>query len=199
KYLGRGSYGTVDAVTRTFAIGEHRYARKTFIFPRKPKQRELNRILQEIEIARNLQHIHIVRLVETYQAEHTYAMIMQPVADGNLESYLSDLDDDDEHMDNGRRAHVSQWFGCLINALAFLHARRIVHGDIKPQNILTVQGNILLTDFGLSREFQEQTISETTEKRGTPRYRSSEEEDGRRAGRRSDVFSLGAVFLEMLT
>ncbi|KAF2788889.1 kinase-like protein [Melanomma pulvis-pyrius CBS 109.77] len=197
--LGFGSHGTVDAVERASDNpGDKLYARKVFFLPKIPRPRELDEILEEIKIARNLQHVHIVRLVETYQCEHTYAMIMEPVADGNLQQYLMNLDNESEHMDSGCRAHLSQWFGCLAKALAFLHARGILHRDIKPQNILTLHENVLLTDFGLSKE-QEQTLSATTETRGTPTYRSPEQEKWRRPGRRSDIFSLGAVFLEMLT
>jgi serine/threonine protein kinase len=104
--LGFGSYGTVDAVKRSSDSQEAKlYARKVFFLTRAAN---LDKILQEIKIARNLKHEHIVRLVETYQCKLTYAMIMEPVADGNLEYYLSSLDDTSEHVYGEHRTHLSR-------------------------------------------------------------------------------------------
>ena len=199
-YIDKGGQGVVDTVERASEPpGGKLYARKHFVLSKTPTPMELDMVLQEINIAKGLQRDHIVRLVETYQYKSTYAIIMDPVAEANFGLYLSSLDDTPKDMDNGHREQLSRSFRCLANVIAFLHEKKIHHRDIKPQNILILKGNILLTDFGISREFQEKTNSGPTETLETKTYRSPELESGRRPGRREDIFSLGAVFLEMLT
>jgi tRNA A-37 threonylcarbamoyl transferase component Bud32 len=199
-YIGHGSQGTVDTVERSSEPpGGKLYARKQFMLSRTPKPMKLDPVLQEIRIASNLQHKHVARLIETYQCKNIYAMIMEPVAEGNFGVFLSDLDDTPENNNNGLREQLSLWFGCLANAIGYLHKNKVYHGDINPQNILTMKGNVLFTGFGISKEFQEKTITWPTETLGTKTYRSPELESGHRPGRREDMFSLGAVFLEMLT
>ena len=199
-YISHGGQGKVDTVERSSEpSGSKLYARKQFMLSRTPKPMELGSVLQMTKIASNLQQKHVARLIETYQCKNIYAMIMEPAADGNLGNFLSDLDDTPENHDNGLREQLSLWIRCLASAIGYLHKKKVHHGNIKPQNILTMKGNILLTDFGISKEFQEKTITGPTETLGTKTYRSPELESGHRSGRRGDMFSLGAVFLEMLT
>jgi serine/threonine protein kinase len=191
--IGHGAQGSVDSVKRDGKL----FARKTFVLSRTPKPQELERVIQETSITTRLIHEHIVRLVETYQHRNKYAIIMEPVAEGNLATYLADLDDVPLGQDQGQRERIVPWFHCLTNAIAYLHDKRILHRDIKPRNILTLRNNVLLTDFGISDEFQEATMSASSVVFGTRTYRSPEQDSGRRSGTRTDIFSLGAVFLEM--
>ena len=142
---------------------------------------------------KSVNHLHAVRLVETYLCGREYGMIMVPAADRNLAEYLEDtasisLPD----------PYIPQWFGCLVSGLAYLHERNIIHHDIKPHNILCHGGNILFADFGISRTFEGDTLTISTNPSGTTRYWAPEVGKGQRAGRRSDVFSLGTIFLEMI-
>ncbi|KAF2448405.1 kinase-like protein [Karstenula rhodostoma CBS 690.94] len=193
--IGHGGQASVDSVKR----GSKVYARKLYMLSRIPRPIELERIHEEVEIANGLVHQHVVRLIETYQLKNMYAIIMEPVAEGNLATYLSELDEVPVGADAGRRECLAQWFYCLANALSYLHKSRIRHRDVKPQNILTLEGHVYFTDFGISETFQEATISGSTEVIGTRTYRSPERESRKRSGRREDIYSLGAVFLEMLS
>jgi eukaryotic-like serine/threonine-protein kinase len=90
-----------------------------------------------------------------------------------------------------------EWAGHVATALAVAHRRSVIHGDIKPANILiTNENRVKLTDFGMARLASHQTDSAV---RGTPAYWCPEQILGRAQDARSDLFSLGVVLHEMLT
>jgi serine/threonine protein kinase len=96
---------------------------------------------------------------------------------------------------------IRQGFGCLASGLAFMHRKRIRHKDVKPQNILVHQGKFIYTDFGYSFDSNGLTRS-TTE--GMPdyltrRYSAPEVLQHGERNSKSDVYSLGCVFLDMLS
>jgi serine/threonine protein kinase len=87
----------------------------------------------------------------------------------------------------------------LASALAFIHKQTIRHKDIKPQNILIHRGEAMYTDFGLSYDFGDTGRSTTT---GVPqgltrRYCAPEVAEWGNRNSKSDVFSLGCVFIEI--
>lgn len=203
--LGQGAFGAVDEVELLDHITTQRkqsYARKIFLlpFPALEQKRRLATIRNEVDIIRRVQHIHMIKLVETYIFGREFAIIFEPVAEGTLEDLLEP--DNHEQWPSIRvklQKHVPQWFGCLVSGLSYLHTNKIRHRDIKPSNILILSGNVLLTDFGISLDSPEETHSTYTNAWGTKQYRAPEVVVGKRFGRRADVFALGAVFLEMLT
>jgi len=90
-----------------------------------------------------------------------------------------------------------EWAAHVAAALAVAHRRFVIHGDIKPANILiTNENRVKLTDFGMARLSSHQTDSAV---RGTPAYWCPEQILGRAQDARSDLFSLGVVLHEMLT
>ena len=90
-----------------------------------------------------------------------------------------------------------EWAAHVANALAVAHRRAVIHGDIKPANIIiTNENRVKLTDFGMARLASHQTDSNV---RGTPAYWCPEQILGRAQDERSDLFSLGVVLYEMLT
>ncbi|KAH7349198.1 kinase-like domain-containing protein, partial [Pyrenochaeta sp. MPI-SDFR-AT-0127] len=176
------------------------YARKTIWISPRNSVGKLVTIQNEVEVAKQANHPLLVRLVATYVCGKEFAMIMEPVAEQNLGEYLEGVDG--KCLDAvGRRLRdrLPPWFGCLVSATNYLHLKNIRHRDIKPKNILILGKNVLLTDFGISKELSEETLSISTETRGSPRYRAPEVDKLRRFGLKADIFSLGTVFLEMIT
>lgn len=122
---------------------------------------------------------------------------MLPVADFDLRVFL-----DEKCVGAGfpreNMRMIDPWFGCLVSALAYAHAEKVKHEDIKPNNILIKGNKVFLTDFGTAMDFSQlerSTVSDYYEQ-GTPIYWAPEP---RAWGRPADVFALGCVFSEMLT
>lgn len=87
----------------------------------------------------------------------------------------------------------------ICNGLSFAHSKGIVHRDLKPGNIHILQGNqVKVMDFGLAR-LASSEMTRTGLVMGTPDYMSPEQVQAQKVDARSDVFSLGAVFYELLT
>jgi serine/threonine protein kinase len=94
--------------------------------------------LREVYHLQNLRHAHIVQLVGSYLQGRNFAILMYPVADCHLGTFMedtSDLDENDER--NGlRKAFLAKFIGCLTSAMAYIHSQTTKHMNIKPQNIL---------------------------------------------------------------
>ncbi len=88
----------------------------------------------------------------------------------------------------------------VARGLAAAHANEVVHRDIKPSNILiTSQGVVKIVDFGLAAMVDAEQLTVAGTSMGTPAYMSPEQALGKPVDRRSDIWSLGVVLLEMLT
>ena len=84
--------------------------------------------------------------------------------------------------------------------LAAAHARRLVHRDVKPQNVLIdSEGRAKVTDFGIARELEQDGLTKTGRVLGTTDYVSPEQAMGQQVDARSDIYSLGILLYEMLT
>jgi tRNA A-37 threonylcarbamoyl transferase component Bud32 len=88
----------------------------------------------------------------------------------------------------------------IARGLSIAHARNLVHRDIKPQNVLIDdEGRAKLTDFGISRQLEQDGMTATGRVLGTTDYVAPEQAMGRPVDPRSDIYSLGVVLYEMLT
>lgn len=121
---------------------------------------------------------------------------MHPVAECNLKRYYSlALEDRD------KRSILQGFFGCLAGTLDYLHGQKVVHQDIKPENILVKDNShVLVTDFGIARSWEGLTRATITADPGrTWDYAAPEVARGGPKNETADVWSLGCVFLEMCT
>lgn len=88
----------------------------------------------------------------------------------------------------------------ICKALEAAHTKGIVHRDIKPENVmLTNKGQIILMDFGIAKDLQEHSLTQTGTFMGSPSYMSIEQIKGLNIDHRTDIYSLGVVFYELIT
>ena len=97
--------------------------------------------------------------------------------------------------------HVARWTADAADALHYAHGQGIIHRDIKPSNlILSIDGRILIADFGLAKSIDEESVTITGSLVGTVRYLSPEQAMAKRipVDHRTDIYSLGATMYELL-
>lgn len=118
---------------------------------------------------------------------------MAPVADHDLRTFY-------QFVPPEKTPLLRTFFGCLAGALDYLHEAKIRHRDIKPQNILVKGAHVYLTDFGISLDWENLSRSTTTENTAkTPIYCAPEVARCEKRNTSADIWSLGCVFVEMLT
>jgi serine/threonine protein kinase len=156
-----------------------------------------SRFLREAETAAQLNHPNIVPIYTVGEDDKVVYFIMAYVQGDNLAKVLSTQGPMD--WDEARRILRD-----VADALAYAHARKVVHRDIKPDNILIdgETGRVWVTDFGIARAVTETAGSRLTATGmalGTPAYMSPEQAAGdRELDGRSDIYSLGIVGYQML-
>lgn len=158
----------------------------------------VNRFLAEARTAGMLSHSHIVTIYDVGEADGVPYIAMEHLQGRPLDEIL---------RDEGRLTveRVLTLGGQVADALAYAHARGVVHRDVKPSNILICDHGrtAKLLDFGIARidarDEQDARRTQAGQVMGTPRYMSPEQAMGLPVDARSDLFSLGAVLYEMVT
>jgi serine/threonine protein kinase len=194
-HLGEGAFGTVDKVMSNLSC--KLYARKRIHRGRffQQTRKSMKDFEAELGVLKRVRHVHIVELMGSYTDPRYVALIISPVADGDLAIFLS------QHpKSSAQQQYLRTFFGCLSSALAYLHEVNIRHKDIKPRNILIKGETVLLTDFGLARDWTgTQSTTAGTVGGCTPKYCAPEVAHDEPRSSSSDTWSLGCVFFEMLT
>jgi len=153
----------------------------------------VERFRREIDALTRLKNPHVVEL---YESGH----------EGDLYYYAMEYVCGDTITDRLYRDKRIPWREVIdialqvCSALKAAHDAGVIHRDLKPSNlILTSDGTVKLTDFGIAQLFAASQLTATGGIVGTPEYMSPEQAEGRRATKKSDLYSLGALMYVMLT
>jgi serine/threonine protein kinase len=223
RILGHGQSAIVDCV-RCRRI---QLARKTIYCSRSLKKTQA---ILEVEHLHKLQHSHVVRVVGTYTIDRRLAILLYPVARWSLGEFMEEVSQRSRVLRITSGVDVwdcpstqawlgtdalTTFFGCISNAVAFIHQQNIRHMDFKPGNFLVRPTQrhygshlplfasaykVYVADFGIAKAYKSAADSETESRipSYTRRYAAPEIVDQERRGFSSDIFSVGCIFVEML-
>lgn len=153
----------------------------------------VERFRREARSAASLSHPNVVNIYDVGQDDGIDYIVMEYISGANLKNII-------------RReapftiSRALDYTKQIAEALNHAHQRNIIHRDIKPHNILvTEDGQIKVTDFGIARAISESSFTQTGIVVGSVQYASPEQVKGGLVGPASDLYSLGCVLYEMLS
>ncbi len=156
------------------------------------KQDRIQRFMREARAVGSLTHPNIMTVFEVGEEAGRYFIAMEYLDGKTLRNELDTLG----FLPQDRAVEI---INNVLNGLEYAHGRGVIHRDIKPDNIqLLSDGRVKITDFGIARLTFEPNITMDGQVFGTPSYMSPEQVVGKDIDARSDVFSAGVVFYEML-
>jgi serine/threonine-protein kinase len=188
-----GSSG-MSRIYRARSVRGDRVAALKLILDMEPGGAALERFRKEAETIARLLHPNIVQVYEVGQQESQVFQALEYCAGGTLADKL-------------RRGPLSpkeaaETVETLAQAMHAVHQHGILHRDLKPSNVLlTVEGQLKITDFGLANTFVEAALTQTGTIVGTPAYMAPEMASGKHhlTGPGTDIYSLGVILYECLT
>jgi len=186
EHIGEGSFGKVYKARRKntgFTVA------MKFITKHGKSEKDLKNLRQEIGILRKLNHENIILMFDAFETDREFCVVTE-YAQGELFDILQD----DQRLPESTVQQIAKQ---LVKALHYLHSNRIIHRDMKPQNVLIgSNGRIKLCDFGFARAMSSNTIVLTSIK-GTPLYMSPELVKELPYDGSSDLWSLGVILYEL--
>ncbi|XP_063090845.1 serine/threonine-protein kinase Nek1 isoform X15 [Cavia porcellus] len=189
--IGQGSFGKAILVKST-EDGRQYVIKEINISRMSSKEREESR--REVAVLANMKHPNIVQYKESFEENGSLYIVMDYCEGGDLFKRINAqkgiLFQEDQILD---------WFVQICLALKHVHDRKILHRDIKSQNIfLTKDGTVQLGDFGIARVLNS-TVELARTCIGTPYYLSPEICENKPYNNKSDIWALGCVLYEMCT
>ncbi|KAL0123337.1 hypothetical protein PUN28_005699 [Cardiocondyla obscurior] len=183
KTIGKGNFAIVKMATHV--VTKSKVAIK-IIDKTKLNEENLAKIFREVHIMKRLRHPHIIRLYQVMETEKMIYLVTEYAPGGEIFDHL---------VRNGRmpEPEARRIFRQIVLAVHYLHQQRVVHRDLKAENLLLdADNNIKLADFGFSNEYTPGVPLSTW--CGSPPYAAPEIFEGRHYdGPRADVWSLGVV------
>lgn len=189
KVVGQGAFGKVYQVRKkgTSEI----YAMKVMRKDRIVEKNHVEYMKAERDILTKIDHSFIVQLKYSFQTKYRLYLVLDFINGGHL---FFQLYNHGLFREDLARIYAAE----IVSAVSHLHANGIMHRDLKPENILLdADGHVMLTDFGLAKQFDENTRSNSM--CGTVEYMAPEIVLGRGHDKAADWWSVGILLYEMLT
>ncbi|HTU34749.1 MAG TPA: serine/threonine-protein kinase, partial [Candidatus Acidoferrum sp.] len=153
----------------------------------------LARFKQELVLARQVTHKNVIRIFDLGEADGLKFITMDFIEGRDLKSILREKG---KFATGEATSIVTQ----ICRALDAAHSEGVVHRDLKPQNIMIdARSRVTVMDFGIARSMEMTGVTQTGSLVGTPEYMSPEQAKGEDIDTRSDLFTLGIIFYELLT
>ena len=190
--LGKGSFATVKKA-KNRETGE-RFAVKV-LSKKKMSDEDKASMQTEIEILKSVDHPNIVKLIDVFEDERHWCLVMELMQGGELFDEILEKD----HFSESEAREATK---AIIDAIGYCHEKGIAHRDIKPENLLLQSKEAGITslkvaDFGLARLLEEDSLASTT--CGTPGYVAPEVLMQKPYGKACDYWSIGVVAFILLS
>ncbi|MFQ3843076.1 Stk1 family PASTA domain-containing Ser/Thr kinase [Staphylococcus pseudoxylosus] len=190
KKLGGGGMSRVYLAEDS--ILKRSVAIKAIRIPSGEKEEAIKRFEREVHNLTQLSHDNIVNVFDVTEDDENFYLVMEYIEGLTLSEYIQKnhpLDVDT----------ILNFINQIINGIKHAHDTKIVHRDIKPQNILVDKNQTLkILDFGIAKALSETTMTETNHVLGTVQYLSPEQARGDITDNGTDIYSMGVVLYEML-
>ncbi|MDF1663385.1 MAG: protein kinase [Planctomycetota bacterium] len=190
--IARGGMG---AVYRAQRPGEGMVALKVMLAGENVEERQLTRFQREIEAHKELDHPHIIKLLDSGQEGKRLYYTMELVEGGSLASVI--------HNPDYEIQDKVELLSLVARAVGFAHGHGLFHRDLKPDNILlTKDGEPKITDFGLAKSLLTKSdLTKTGSTVGTPGYMAPEQVRGetKTTDQRCDVWALGVILYQLIS
>ncbi|KAJ4802332.1 Serine/threonine-protein kinase 36 [Rhynchospora pubera] len=184
--VGEGSFGKVYKGRKKNSF---QTVAMKFILKHGKTEKDLHNLRQEIEILRKLKHENIIEMLDAFETPQEFCVVTE-FAQGELFEVL----EDDKCLPEEQVQAIAKQ---LVKALHYLHSNRIIHRDMKPQNILISSGSVVkLCDFGFARAMSVNTVVLRSIK-GTPLYMAPELVQEQPYNHTADLWSLGVILYEL--
>src|SRR5438105_7347262 len=153
----------------------------------------IQRFKQELILARQVTHRNVIRIYDLGEADSVKFITMEFVEGQDLRSLLSERG----KLPPAEAVEIMQQ---VCHALEAAHTEGVIHRDLKPQNIMCDKsGRVIVMDFGLARTLEGEGMTQTGALIGTMEYMSPEQALGSQLDQRSDLYTVGLIFYELLT
>ncbi len=157
------------------------------------EEESVKRFVNESKAVAMMSHKNIVSIYDVNVREDIKYIVMEYIEGITLRNYMS-------KRGQLTLREIISYTEQILLALGHAHSKGIVHRDIKPQNIMLLKSGIIkVTDFGIAKLPNAETVTVTDKAIGTVYYISPEQASGHRIDRRSDIYSLGVMMYEMAT
>ncbi len=203
--IGDGGMGTVY---KAYDLNLERTVAVKVMHPHYARQEEFRaRLTQEAKIAAGLDQPSIVRIFDFGHYDKGLFIAMEYVSGGNLRAHLQRLQSKQRYLPLKQSLQIGVQ---IAEALFYAHGEGVIHRDVKPSNIILKPLSrpdsyeqqpfrAILTDFGLVKLLEGDSMTQSGTTLGTPTYMSPEQCEGLMLDGRSDLYSLGVVLYELVT
>ncbi|MGY0413529.1 Stk1 family PASTA domain-containing Ser/Thr kinase [Staphylococcus sp. mip270_02] len=190
KKLGGGGMSRVYLAEDS--ILKRSVAIKAIRIPAGEKEEAIKRFEREVHNLTQLSHDNIVNVFDVTEDDENFYLVMEYIEGLTLSEYIQK----NQPLDVDT---ILNFINQIINGIKHAHDTKIVHRDIKPQNILVDKNQTLkILDFGIAKALSETTMTETNHVLGTVQYLSPEQARGDITDNGTDIYSMGVVLYEML-
>lgn len=188
--LGGGGMSIVYLAEDT--ILNRKVAIKAISIPPREKEETLKRFEREVHNSSQLSHENIVSMIDVDEEDECFYLVMEYIEGPTLAEYI--------HSHGPLSVETAIKFTeQILSGIKHAHDMRIVHRDIKPQNVLIDKNKTLkIFDFGIAKALSETSLTQTNHVLGTVQYLSPEQAKGESTDEGTDIYSIGIVLYEML-